>query len=104
MMMLRWGHCVKVIAPSDCSSLQHKAMVDVVYTTYLPIYNNNQPSQGYDWTHTEIVKPLAAQFIPNLTACATTPANFFPASDGPSLIAGIQTIFADTVSTARITE
>jgi hypothetical protein len=89
---------------SACSSLKAKWTVEVIYTTYLPIYNNNQSWQGFDWTYTDLVLPVAASLSSNLQGCASSPSRFFEATDGPTLISAMQTLFANTVSSARLTK
>lgn len=98
-----YGHCIAALPSSACVPLQAKASVGVVYTSYLPIYNNNIPAQGYDWTYTALVEPVASQLAPNLTACASSSKQFFEASDGPSLIAAMKTIFTNTLSADHLT-
>jgi hypothetical protein len=99
-----YGHCIAALPSSACLPLQAKATVGVVYTTYLPIYNNNIVSQGYDWTYTDLVNPVVASLVPNLTACASSAGDFFEASDGPSLISAMQAVFANTLSKAHLTK
>ena len=100
------GHCTGPVNPSDCAILKNKGTVGVVYTTYNPIWNNNDQDSGVlQQDYKNLVYPFKDQIQPNLINCATTSDFFFEASDGPDIVAAMQALFARTQpSSARITQ
>ena len=90
------GHCVGPVDQNSCTMLKNKSTVGVIYTTYLPIYNGNNPANGYDAFYSAEVLPVASQLEPNMQNCATNPNLYFKADDGPALIAAMDRLFAAT--------
>jgi hypothetical protein len=98
------GHCTGVMASTACSTMQQKSSVGVIYTTYLPIYQNNNSVLGYDPDYMFLVQPLQDMILPSLQSCASSSNLFFQADDGPALISAMQQLFASTSSTLRLTQ
>jgi len=97
-----WTHCTGPFDPSNCTPLKSKATVGVIYTTYLPVYNNNDPAQGLEYGYANMVAPFAAQIAPNLQACASNSQYYYEATDGPALDKAMATLFASTYSTLQV--
>jgi hypothetical protein len=99
-----WDHCTQALDPSLCAQFKRKATVGVIYTTYLPFYQNNNPANGYDKLYASIIQPIASQIAPNLQSCATSPQYYYEAPDGPALIAAMSALFTSTSQTLRLTQ
>ena len=89
---LYW-HCTGVMGSTACATMQQKSTVGVIYTTYLPIYQNNDPTQGYDVDYMALVQPYQSAILPSLQNCASSASYFFEADDGPALISAMQQLF-----------
>ena len=100
------GHCTGPLNASNCTQLQSKSTVGVIYTTYSPIWDKNNPSAGVPQTdYKNLVMPFTNQIQPSLQNCATSTDYFFPANDGPDIVAAMQSLFQRTQpSSARITQ
>jgi Flp pilus assembly protein TadG len=102
------GHCTGPLPSSPyCTQLQQKATVGVIYTTYLPIYVYNNSAYGYETNYNELVLPYISptnQISSNLQACATSSNYYFEAADGPTLISAMQSLFATSLQTVRLTQ
>jgi len=100
------SHCASALPSSDCTQLQNRATVGVIYTTYLPIYNYNNSADGYESDYSQIVLPQNNnnQIATNLQACATSSNYYFQASDGPTLISSMQSLFTTSLQTVRLTQ
>jgi hypothetical protein len=98
------GHCTAAFVSSYCSSLKTKATVGVIYTTYLPIYTNNNPADGYQIAYAALAEPYVGQIPANLQSCASSSSYYFEASDGPAITTAMQALFAQTISTATLTQ
>ncbi len=106
------GHCVSALTSSTCDQLKAKATVGVIYTTYLPIYSDpahpTTPNCApYECNYYNLVYPLqnpTDTITNNLTACATSSNYFFPASYGPDIVAAMQSLFATSLQTVRLTQ
>jgi len=98
------GHCTSALPSSYCNQLQAKATVGVIYTTYLPIYNYNNSADGYEVAYNDLVLPYVNQIPTNLQACATSSNYYFQASYGPDIIAAMQSLFATSLQTVRLTQ
>ena len=97
--------CSSPIDSSECNVLKKNAIVGVIYTTYLPIYQFNQPSDPEDRFDVIMGTPQPAQAKLALQNCATSSDWFFEAQDGPTLISSVQALFQRTQPTsARITQ
>jgi hypothetical protein len=97
------GHCTGAFSPSYCTNLKAKSTVGVIYTTYLPIYNQNKSANGYETNYTSLVLPYVNNIAPNLENCATSSSYYFEASDGPAISTAMQSLFAATQQAARLT-
>jgi hypothetical protein len=98
------GHCTAAFDPSYCTSLKAKATVGVIYTTYLPIYNQNNPTKGYETSYNTLALPYVSQIAPNLQSCATSANYYFEASDGPAITSTMLSLFQATQQAARLTQ
>jgi hypothetical protein len=97
------GHCTSVFDSSQCASLKAKATVGVIYTTYLPIYQNNNTGGTLDASYAALVAPFVNNIVPALEACASSQQYYFEASNGPQITAGMQSLFASSEQAARLT-
>jgi len=97
-------HCTAAFSPSYCTSLKAKATVGVIYTTYLPIYNNNDPTQGYHPAYQYLAEPYVGQIPTNLASCATSSGYYIQANDGPSITSSINALFAKSQNGATLTQ
>ena len=105
-------HCMKTIDfTNGCQPLWSKSTVGVIYTTYNPIYQQNNPSfksqdpkSPYVDAYYDLVLPFASQIAPALTSCATSSQWYFEAIDGPSITTGMQQLFAPTLQAARVSQ
>ncbi len=95
-------HCVQALDPSICTSIKSNATVGVIYTTYLPIYNNNNASSGYQTSYYYLVYPIASQIAPNLQSCASSLNYYYEAVDGPAITTAMSKLFQSTSAVARI--
>ena len=86
-------HCTGPFDPTLCDPLKSKATVGVIYTTYIPIYNGNDPNSGFEANYTKLVLPYVAQIAPNLKKCASSSSFYFEAIDGPAIDVGIKALF-----------
>jgi Flp pilus assembly protein TadG len=98
------GHCVQALNPSICTPLQANATVGVIYTTYLPVYNNNNPANGYEQNYQTLVYPIASQIAPSLQSCASSPNYYIEATNGPAITTAMSTLFQSTTAAARISK
>jgi hypothetical protein len=98
------GNCTSAFSSSYCTSLKTKATVGVIYTTYLPIYTNNDPSQGYHPAYAYLAQPYVGQIPTNLANCATSSNYYLEASDGPSITTAMNALFAQTQIGATLTQ
>jgi hypothetical protein len=99
------GHCSGAMPSSYCTGLQANATVGVVYTTYPPIYANNNPADGYEINYNSLVAPYASSIQPDLQACASNANLFFEATDGPALVAALKSLFQSTLAASdRLTQ
>jgi len=98
------GHCVQALSPSICTSIQANATVGIIYTTYLPVYNNNNSAYGYETNYYNLVYPIASQIAPNLKSCASASNYYIEATDGPAITTAMSTLFQSTSAVARISQ
>lgn len=101
--------CVGPINASWCSGIKSKSTLGVIYTTYLPIWLNNDPTtKTYELLYGSSVfniPSFSSQISPNLQNCATSSDYFFEASDGPSIVTQMQALFNKTQPlSARLTQ
>lgn len=96
--------CTQPVPVTNCTLVKKSANVGVIYTPYLPLYNNpNYTSQGYYSSYTSLVSPFSSTISTNLQNCATNSSFFFTASDGPSIVTAMTQLFARAASYARLT-
>lgn len=104
------NHTTGAFNPSNCYALKKLATVGTIYTTYSPIYQNNNPAgKAYNSDYVTYVQPFTMQNGDQLAAgllnCATDSTYAFQANDGPDIVAAMQSLFQRTQpSSARITQ
>jgi len=98
------SHCTAAFSSSYCTNLKTKATVGVIYTTYLPIYTNNNPADGYHLAYAVLAEPYVGQIPGNLQSCATSSTYYLEASDGPSITTAMNALFALTQTSATLTQ
>lgn len=100
----QYNVCTSPINASDCDPLKAVANVGVIYTTYLPIYQNNTPP-NLETRYKALADGKTSALPTNLQGCATSSDLYFEAQDGPSIVTSMQTLFQRTQpSSARITQ
>jgi len=105
-------HCTSVFDSTQCTPLKAKATVGVIYTTYLPIYQNNGTSGTQDAAYAALVNSFNRVTAPAtttpiqqaLTACASNGTYYYEASDGPAITTGMNALFASSLQAARLTQ
>ena len=97
-------HCTAVFDSSLCTPLKAKSTVGVIYTTYLPVYYQNNSSAGLDPAYSALVAPFASQIAPAMQACATSANWYYQATDGPQIASAMAALFASSQSAVRITQ
>lgn len=100
-----YGHCTGTIDPATCQRYKDANItVAIVYTTYLPV--RRYPLDASDTSlrdeYIKLVQPFATQIAPKLQQCAS-PGWFFEASDGPSIHATMQRLFAQALQSPILT-
>ncbi len=96
--------CTQSVPVTNCTTAKTSANIGVVYTPYLPLYNNpNNTGSGYYSSYTSLVVPFSSTISSNLQNCATNGNFFFTASDGPSIVTAMTQLFARASSYARLT-
>ena len=98
------GHCTAAFDDSLCTQLKTKATVGVIYTTYNPIYNNNNSANGYVQTYSDLVANNVGNVPINLKACSSGSQYYYEATDGPAISTGMQQLFLFTAQAARISQ
>ena len=99
-----WGHTVSALDTTLCTQMQAKATVGVIYTTYNPIYTNNNPAAGLQQQYIDGVAAIAWQIAPALQACASSSQYFYEATDGPAITTGMRQLMANSQLKARLTQ
>jgi Flp pilus assembly protein TadG len=99
-----WQHCTQALDPSLCNQFKTVATVGVIYTTYLPFYQNNNSANGYDTLYGGIVEPISSQIAPNLQSCATSSQYYYEATDGPALTTAMSALFTSSAQNLRLTQ
>lgn len=99
------SHCTSVISQAKCQQYKDAGYtVGVVYTTYLPIYENptDPNNKNMKWEYNTFIKPLPPSTIaPALKACAT-PGWFFEGSDEASIHTAMLDLFRRATQTPSI--
>lgn len=103
------SHTTGAFVASNCNALKTLATVGTIYTTYSPIYLNNDPAgKQYNFDYVRLVQPYTQgsdQLAAGLLNCATDSTFAFQANDGPDIVAAMQSLFQRTQpSSARITQ
>ena len=99
------GHCTGALSSSLCSQLKTNATVGVIYTTYNPIfYNQNNQSPPYNTNYNLTVAPYVNQIPLNLQACSSGARYYYEASDGPAITKGIEALFNSSAMQARLSQ
>ncbi len=82
-------------SPSTCNALKaNNVRIGIIYTQYLPIYDN-----GF---YNSYVKPYENKIGPMLKACATE-GLYFPVSSGGDITAAMLNLFSTAVASVKIT-
>lgn len=90
-----YGHCTQAFDPNLCSSLKSRGVtVGVIYTTYIPFPNEQ--------SYMDLVYPFQGQIGPNLQSCAS-PGWYYEAKDGPAIQTAVNALFAQAVSSGKLT-
>lgn len=101
-------HCTSAIDPLNCLPLKSKGTVGILYTTYAPIWKNNNPAAGVlDQSYIDLVSQpgIDAQIRPNLQSCASSASTFFEAQYGPDIVTQMQALFQSTqAASARLSQ
>ncbi len=99
------SHPTKAFDPSLCKPMKSMATVGVIYTTYIPIYNQNNASAGLEGNYAALAAPYTSTIPTNLQSCTSDASQFyFEASDGPALISKMQQLFAATQKVAHVSQ
>ena len=64
------SHCLSPYDATFTSAFSGKATVGIIYTTYLPLYNGNDPTKGYQGDYNNLIIPISSQIGPGLLAAA----------------------------------
>jgi Flp pilus assembly protein TadG len=96
------GHCTAAFNQTICKSLKAKSTVGVIYTTYLPIYSGNIPAFGLEQNYAALVSPFITNVPTSLSGCASSPAYYFEAKDGPAITTAMNALFSSTYQSARL--
>ncbi len=86
---------ISPINPATCQAMKDKKIkIGIIYTQYLPLYNND--------FYNSFVKPFENRIGPLLSACATDGLYFSVATDG-DINQAMQQLFSAALSSVRIT-
>lgn len=87
---------ISPINPANCQALKDKGVrIGIIYTTYLPLYNNA--------FYNSYVKPFETKIPTLLNACASD-GLFFQVSTGGDINAAMQQLFQTALASVRITD
>jgi Flp pilus assembly protein TadG len=90
------NRCQAPFSTSWCTTIKNRGIqIAVLYTAYLPLPTN---SWYNDW-----IAPFQNQIAPNMESCASTGMFFTVTTDG-DITAAMQSLFAQAISTARLTK
>jgi Flp pilus assembly protein TadG len=90
------SRCQQPFNTAWCTTVKNRGIqIAVLYTEYLPLPTN---SWYNDW-----IAPFQNQISPNLQSCASTGMFFTVTTDG-DITAAMQALFAQAISTARLTK
>ncbi|WP_336487876.1 TadE/TadG family type IV pilus assembly protein [Methylobacterium nigriterrae] len=86
---------ISPINPATCQAMKDKGIrIGIIYTTYLPLYDNP--------FYNKWVKPFESGIAPRLQACATD-GLFFPVETDGSISVALQKLFDASVASVRLT-
>jgi hypothetical protein len=89
------NRCQAPFSTSWCTTVKNRGIqIAVLYTAYLPLPTN---SWYNDW-----IAPFQSQISPNMESCAS-PGMFFTVTTDGDITAAMQSLFAQAISTARLT-
>jgi Flp pilus assembly protein TadG len=89
------SRCQQPFDTTWCTSIKNRGIqIAVLYTAYLPLTTNS-------W-YSEWVSPFQSQIASNMESCASTGMFFQVTTDG-DITAAMQALFAQAISTARLT-
>ena len=90
------NRCQAPFSTSWCTTVKNRGIqIAVLYTAYLPLPTN---SWYNDW-----IAPFQSQISPNMESCAS-PGMFFTVTTDGDVTAAMQSLFAQAISTARLTK
>ena len=90
------NRCQAPFNTSWCTTIKNRGIqISVLYTAYLPLPTN---SWYNDW-----IAPFQNQIAPNMESCAS-PGMFFTVTTDGDITAAMQSLFAQAISTARLTK
>jgi hypothetical protein len=82
------------LSPSTCSALKNKNVkIGIIYTQYLPIYDND--------FYNRYVRPYESQIGPSLQACASD-GMYFPVTTNGDITAAMLKLFSTTLASVRL--
>lgn len=90
---------IRAMDPAACAALKKVATVAVLYIPYAPIVNPTDFANSEDFKVNDAVPNLAA----NMSACAT-PGFFWSATTPAEITTAMQTMFAQSLQSARLTQ
>ena len=89
------NRCQQPFNTTWCTTVKNRGIqIAVLYTEYLPLTTNS-------W-YNSWISPFQNQISPNLESCASTGMFFTVTTDG-DITAAMQALFAQAISTARLT-
>jgi Flp pilus assembly protein TadG len=90
------NRCQAPFSTAWCTTVKNRGIqIAVLYTAYLPLPTN---SWYNDW-----IAPFQSQISPNMESCAS-PGMFFTVTTDGDITAAMQSLFAQAISTARLTK
>jgi hypothetical protein len=90
------NRCQAPFSTSWCTTVKNRGIqIAVLYTAYLPLPTN---SWYNDW-----IAPFQSQISSNMENCAS-PGMFFTVTTDGDITAAMQSLFAQAISTARLTK
>jgi hypothetical protein len=98
------GHCTSAFDQTVCAPLKAKSTVGIIYTTYLPIYKENNSSEGLEQNYSALVNPFISNVPKSLSNCASSPAYYFEAKDGPAITTAMNALFSSTYQSSRLSQ
>ena len=101
------SHCITPYDQAWVAQLKTNATVGIIYTTYLPFYQNNDPAQGFDPNYDLFIAPINqpknSLILKNLKLCASDEKWFKEASDSVAIDNALNALLAQSYSAAHLT-